>query len=50
MTKRKETAGVLSQEPLAPGIYSMWIRTEIAGDAAITGSEVVDQNQAGEEA
>ena len=34
MTKRKETAGVLSQEPLAPGIYSTWIRTEIAGDAA----------------
>lgn len=31
--KRKETAAVLSQESLAPGIYSMWLETGIANEA-----------------
>lgn len=31
--KRKETAAVISQECLAPGIYSMWLETEIADEA-----------------
>ena len=33
MGKRKETAHVISQETLANDIYSMWIRTDIAGEA-----------------
>ncbi|MCR5356457.1 MAG: dihydroorotate dehydrogenase electron transfer subunit [Lachnospiraceae bacterium] len=33
MGKRKETARVLSQEMLADEIYSMWIETDIAGEA-----------------
>ena len=33
MAKRKERARVLSQESLAPGIYSMWIETGIADEA-----------------
>ncbi len=33
MAKRKERARVLSQECLAPGIYSMWIETGIAKEA-----------------
>ena len=39
MAKRKERARVLSQESLAPGIYSMWIETGIA-DAAVPGQFV----------
>lgn len=31
--KRKENAAVISQEKLAEGIYSMWIRTEASGSA-----------------
>lgn len=31
--KRKVTAQVLSQRELAPGIYDMWLETELAGDA-----------------
>ena len=33
MAKKKETAKVLSQELMAPGIYSMWIETGIASDS-----------------
>lgn len=33
MAKKKETAKVLFQEALAPGIYSMWIETSIAKEA-----------------
>ena len=33
MEKKKETAAVLSQESLADGIFSMWIRTEAAKTA-----------------
>lgn len=33
MAKKKETARVISQECLAPGIYSMWIGTGIAAEA-----------------
>ena len=33
MTKKKENALVISQEMLAPDIYSMWIRTEAAAEA-----------------
>ena len=33
MGKKKETARVISQECLAPGIYSMWIETGLAGEA-----------------
>lgn len=33
MRKQKETAGVLSQSKIAPGIYDMWIETGIAADA-----------------
>lgn len=33
MAKRKETATVYSQEPLASGIYDMWIHTEAAKEA-----------------
>ena len=33
MSKRKETARVISQEKLADEIYSMWIKTGIASDA-----------------
>ena len=33
MAQRKETAVVYSQEELAPGIFSMWIITEMAADA-----------------
>lgn len=33
MEKKKEQATVISQEMLADGIYSMWIRTEAAGTA-----------------
>ncbi|MCD2492821.1 dihydroorotate dehydrogenase electron transfer subunit [Lacrimispora sp. NSJ-141] len=33
MAKRKESARVLSQESLAPGIYSMWIETDMAEEA-----------------
>lgn len=33
MAKKKETARVMSQECLAPGIYSMWIETTLAQDA-----------------
>lgn len=32
--KRKVTAGVLSQEMIAPGIYDMWLQTELAKEAA----------------
>ena len=32
--KRKVTARVLSQEMIAPGIYDMWIQTELAKEAA----------------
>ncbi len=31
--KRKENAAVISQEKLAEGIYSMWIRTEASKSA-----------------
>lgn len=33
-SKRKETATVLSQEMIAPGIYDMWLQTELAHHAA----------------
>lgn len=33
MGKRKETAVVISQEKLANDIYSMWIKTDIAGES-----------------
>ena len=33
MTKKKENALVISQEMLAPDIYSMWIRTKAAAEA-----------------
>ena len=33
MAKRKETAKVLSQECLAPGIYSMWLGCGLAEEA-----------------
>lgn len=33
MAQKKETAVVYSQEELAPGIFSMWIVTDIANDA-----------------
>ena len=33
MGKKKETARVISQECLAPGIYSMWIETGLAREA-----------------
>lgn len=33
MAKKKETAKVIYQECLAPGIYSMWIETTLAKDA-----------------
>ena len=33
MAKKKENAQVISQEMLAPDIYSMWIRTEAAYEA-----------------
>ena len=33
MEKKKEQATVISQEMLADGIYSMWVRTEAAGTA-----------------
>ena len=33
MEKKKEQATVLSQEMLADGIFSMWIRTEAAASA-----------------
>ena len=36
MAKMKETAAVYSQEPLAPGIYSMWITTK-AAETAVPG-------------
>ncbi|MCR4740250.1 MAG: dihydroorotate dehydrogenase electron transfer subunit [Lachnospiraceae bacterium] len=32
--KKKETAKILSQEMLAENIYSMWIETDISGEAA----------------
>lgn len=32
--KRKVTATVLSQEMIAPGIYDMWLQTELAKEAA----------------
>lgn len=32
--KRKETATVLSQEMIAPGIYDMWLQTELAHHAS----------------
>lgn len=32
--KRKETAGVLSQEMIAPGIYDMWLQTGLAKEAS----------------
>ena len=31
--KKKERAEVISQESLAAGIYSMWIRTDAAAEA-----------------
>lgn len=34
MTKKKENAAVVSQEQIAEYIYSMWIRTEAAAEAA----------------
>lgn len=34
MTKKKENAAVVSQEQIAENIYSMWIRTEAAAEAA----------------
>lgn len=34
MMKQKQTAAVLSQKETAPGIYDMWIETDIARDAA----------------
>lgn len=33
MAQKKETAVVYSQEELAPGIFSMWIVTDIADEA-----------------
>lgn len=33
MTKKKENARVISQEMLAPDIYSMWLQTEAASEA-----------------
>lgn len=33
-SRKKETAAVYSQEQLAEGIFSMWIETEAAGEAA----------------
>ena len=33
MTKKKENALVISQEMLAPDIYSMWLQTEAASEA-----------------
>ena len=33
MAKRKETAAVISQEQLAPGIFSMWLRCGLAAEA-----------------
>src|SRR5699024_11780542 len=33
MTKKKENALVISQEMLAPDIYSMWLKTEAASEA-----------------
>ena len=33
MSKKKETAKVISQEMLAGNIYSMWIETDIAKEA-----------------
>ena len=30
MTKEKENAAIISQEEIAHGIYSMWIRTKAA--------------------
>ncbi|MDO5418123.1 MAG: dihydroorotate dehydrogenase electron transfer subunit [Lachnospiraceae bacterium] len=37
MAKVKETAFVVSQEMLAPGIYSMWIKTEAIASQAVPG-------------
>ncbi|MBR6851493.1 MAG: dihydroorotate dehydrogenase electron transfer subunit, partial [Lachnospiraceae bacterium] len=31
--KRKEKATIVSQEQLAPGIWSMWLKTGMAADA-----------------
>ena len=33
MTKEKENAAIISQEEIAHGIYSMWIRTKAAETA-----------------
>ena len=30
MTKQKQRAGVISQQEIAPGIYDMWIATDLA--------------------
>ena len=35
MTKEKENAAIISQEEIAHGIYSMWIRTKAAETAEI---------------
>lgn len=35
--KYKENAAVLSQECIAPGVYSMWIQTEKIADEAVAG-------------
>lgn len=34
MTKKKENASVVSQEMIAENIYSMWIKTDVASEAA----------------
>ena len=34
MTKKKENASVVSQEMIAENIYSMWIKTDAASEAA----------------
>ena len=34
MTKEKENAAIISQEEIAHGIYSMWIRTKAGNGRA----------------